>query len=324
MIPLYASVGLMAYLAFYVSYFLFDAWITNMGKYYPNLRGIAPYCIDGCWSNGDQDRFSTSTILLGNFVLMGMFAFQHSLMAREDFKRRWMHVIPPQIERSVYILGTSICLVMFAALWEPMPYVWIALPGALASLSMGLHYLGVAIFILSSIMLGHRYFFGLAQAFSDSSSTFETTPNENTEGIATERPAGESAATSSGSGEATTLTSPEKVPGPQQQLCTKGFYAYIRHPIIAGTLLALWAAPNYSTGRLLLNTVLTMYSLAATHFLEEPYLRKKFGDEYKVYMDTVPAFVPLLDLGAHAKRLTPPGKMETSALPAARESNVKG
>ena len=163
-----------------------------------------------------------------NLLLLGLFAIQHSVMARPAFKRWWDSVLPRAAQRSTYVLLSSLILLLLYWQWRPIPMqVW-RLEGIAAWLLIGVFWLGWLITFASSYMIDHFELFGLSQAFS-------------------------------------TLRG-AKVPG--QSFKTPLLYKVVRHPIMLGFLLAFWATPEMTVGHLLFAIANTAYILAGVHFEE--------------------------------------------------------
>lgn len=183
--------------------------------------------------------------------LLGLFAVQHSVMARPWFKRWWTRVVPSAIERSTYVLAASLVIVVLLWQWRPLPdTVWSA-EGWLRALLWTLYAAGWAILVLSTFLIGHFDLFGLRQV------------------IARARQAAYAE------------------PGFRQPL----FYRFVRHPIMIGFLIAFWAAPDMSVGRLLFAAAASGYILIAVRF-EEHDLRRQLGEPYQRYAEQVPGFIP--------------------------------
>jgi methanethiol S-methyltransferase len=185
-------------------------------------------------------------------ALLAVFAVQHSVMARPWFKQRWTRLVPPAAERSTYVLLASLAVALLLWQWRPLPAsVWSVGAGPLRALLWLLYGLGWAILVVSTLLIGHFDLFGLRQS------------------LARWRNRGYSE------------------PGFRQP----AFYRLVRHPIMVGFLIAFWAAPDMSVGRLLFALVASAYILVAVRF-EEHDLRRQLGAVYERYLADTPRFVP--------------------------------
>jgi protein-S-isoprenylcysteine O-methyltransferase Ste14 len=163
-----------------------------------------------------------------NFVLLGIFAIQHSIMARPAFKRWWTSILPAACQRSTYVLLSSLILLLLFWQWRPIPTpVWRA-DGIAAWLLIGACALGWAIAVASTYMIDHLDLFGLRQAFSAMRGTAVAS----------------------------------------QSFKTPLLYKIVRHPMMLGFLLAFWAAPEMSVGHLLFAIANTAYILVALQLEE--------------------------------------------------------
>jgi len=195
---------------------------------------------------------ATSAVSM-DILLLSLFALQHSVMARRGFKRWWMRVVPQPVERSTYVLATSLVLGLLIWQWRPIPepVVWRVGSAAAAQLLWTIFGLGWAITLLSTFLLNHFELFGLQQVFA--------------------RLAGR------------TLPAPE--------FRTPLFYRYVRHPLYLGILLGLWSVPVMTAGHLLLSTGMSGYILLGIWF-EERDLVAAFGERYKRYRAEVGMLLP--------------------------------
>jgi protein-S-isoprenylcysteine O-methyltransferase Ste14 len=163
-----------------------------------------------------------------NFLLLGIFAIQHSIMARPAFKRWWTGVLPIACQRSTYVLLSSLILLLLFWQWRPIPMlVWRA-DGIAAWLLIGACALGWAIAVASTYMIDHLELFGLRQAWSALRGTA----------------------------------------APDQSFKTPLLYKIVRHPMMLGFLLAFWATPEMSVGHLLFAIANTAYILVALQLEE--------------------------------------------------------
>lgn len=186
-------------------------------------------------------------------AVLGLFAVQHSVMARPAFKRWWTRFVPEPIERSTYVLFSSLFLCLIFVAWQPLPGVIWDLRGSPAgSFVFGLYAIGWLVVLLSTFMISHFELFGLTQAWRRWR----------------EAPTHESAF--------------------KEVL----FYRFVRHPIMLGFLIAFWAAPLMTHGRLLFAALTTGYILVGIR-LEERDLVRKLGVAYLAYRERVPMLLPL-------------------------------
>jgi protein-S-isoprenylcysteine O-methyltransferase Ste14 len=187
-----------------------------------------------------------------NILLMGLFAVQHSVMARKGFKQWWTRFIPKPVERSTYVLLASLALILLFWQWRPIPMmVWNIEDPPVAVAMTGLSFLGWFIALTSTFLINHFQLFGLSQVADNFSGKPDLTPRF------------------------------------QMPL----YYKFVRHPIYLGFIIAFWAAPSMSVGHLLFAVVTTAYTFVGI-MLEERDLIDLFGDEYRRYKARVSMLVP--------------------------------
>ncbi len=187
-----------------------------------------------------------------NAGLLGLFALQHSVMARPGFKAVWTRYVPEPVERSTYVLLTSGVLALLFWQWRAVPEpVWQVEHEAGVLLLSALSWFGWTIVVLSAAMIGHLDLFGLRQAY-----------------LRFKRRA-----------------------YPPDRFRTPGFYRLVRHPLMLGLIVAFWATPVMSAGHLMFAAAATGYILLALP-LEERDLMKRHGDDYRRYRERVPMLVP--------------------------------
>lgn len=195
---------------------------------------------------------SIITALIVDLLLLGLFAVQHSVMARKSFKRWWTRYVPWHIERSTYVLLTSLILILLFWQWRPLhTVIWSAPEGWGSALLWGIFGLGWAIVLVSTFMIDHFELFGLRQVW--------------------------------------THLKGEEFSPPSFQ--TPWLYEYVRHPLMLGFLLAFWAIPTMTLGHLLFALMTTGYILVGIA-LEERDLLRQFGEQYRQYRKSTPMLFP--------------------------------
>src|SRR5215211_5069941 len=192
--------------------------------------------------------------VLIDVALIALFGLQHSIMARQWFKRAWTRTVPEHLERSAYVLAASAALIVMFLLWRPIPnIVWDVTGTALEVPLWVLFATGWLIVLLSTFLINHFELFGLQQAW------FHMRGRE------------------------------AKPPRFRQPL----IYKWVRHPLYLGFLFAFWAASEMSAGHLLLAVGMSVYILIAIHH-EERDLVSLFGKDYELYREQAGMLTPRL------------------------------
>jgi methanethiol S-methyltransferase len=230
--------GIGAYTIFLVSFLYAIGFVGNFGVPKSIDSGVAGPLVES---------------LIVDTMLLGLFAVQHSVMARQGFKRWWTRLVPQSVERSTYVLFASLVLLVLYAQWRPIPEpIWtVENPIGVAALT-AIFWFAWLMLLVSTFLLSHFELFGLKQVFA--------------------RLLGRS------------------LPAPQFH--TPFLYRHVRHPIYLSFLLGFWAAPVMSVGHLLFALATTGYILIAIQ-LEERDLIGLFGDQYRRYRRQVAMLVPL-------------------------------
>jgi protein-S-isoprenylcysteine O-methyltransferase Ste14 len=192
--------------------------------------------------------------LLVNTMLLGLFAVQHSVMARKQFKEWWTQYVPKSIERSTFVLFSSLALLLLYWQWRPMPepVIWTVHDPIAVGLINLVFWFGWGLLFVSTCLISHFQLFGLSQVFA--------------------RMLGREL--------------------PQPQFRAPLLYRHVRHPIYLSFLLAFWATPSMTAGHLLFSLATTGYILIAIQ-LEERDLIRMFGDQYRRYRQHVAMLLPL-------------------------------
>lgn len=204
-----------------------------------------------------------ATALLIDALLLGVFAIQHSVMARRSFKAWWTKLVPPPIERSTYVLFASGALILLFAFWRPIGGVVWAVDDRSATTALALvSLLGWFTVLAGTFHINHFELFGLRQTYY-------------------------------------ALRGREM---PPHRFVTPGLYRFVRHPIYAGFVIAFWATPVMTIGHLVFAIATTGYILVGIQ-LEERDLVREYGPEYQRYRRAVSMLAPLpkrLDVGREA------------------------
>jgi protein-S-isoprenylcysteine O-methyltransferase Ste14 len=190
--------------------------------------------------------------LIINLILMSIFAIQHSVMARQQFKRWWTQFVPASVERTTYVLFATLALALLLWQWRPMPeVVWqVANPQAATAIT-AVSLIGWLIVLTSTFLINHFELFGLHQVANN----------------LTGRP----------------------MPAPRFRMPL--YYKFVRHPIYLGFIIAFWAAPTMTLGHLLFAAVTTAYIFVGIQ-LEERDMVEVFGDQYRSYKKRVSMLLP--------------------------------
>lgn len=229
--------GIISYLAFLSTILYAIGFVGNQA---------VPKTIDG------EPQVPLASAILTNASLLLLFALPHSIMARPAFKRWWTRIIPTELERSTFVLLSSICLVFMMWQWQPIGGIVWSVKNELATIFLNVAYLtGWAIVFVSTFLINHFDLFGLRQVWLH----FNGKPYS---------------------------ALPFRLPG---------LYRLVRHPLYLGFLIAFWATPVMTVAHLLFAILTTSYILTAIRF-EESDLIIHFGEKYSNYKKWVPMLIP--------------------------------
>jgi len=193
-----------------------------------------------------------ATAVLIDVALIALFGLQHSVMARQGFKRAWTRMVPEHLERSTYVLAASAALIIMFLVWRPIPNVLWDVTGTALAMPLWLMFAaGWLIVLLSTFLINHFELFGLQQAWFHMQSRQAAAP----------------------------------------QLRHPLFYRWVAHPLYAGFFLAFWATPKMTLGHLLFAAGMSVYILIAIRY-EERDLKGLFGKDYEDYRSGVGMLTP--------------------------------
>ncbi|MHB8446920.1 MAG: methanethiol S-methyltransferase [Rudaea sp.] len=193
------------------------------------------------------------TALLIDASLLGVFAVQHSLMARPAFKRWWTRFVPEAIERSTYVLFSSLALILLFWQWRPLGgTIWHVDNEIGRDVLWALFALGWLTVLVGTFLINHFDLFGLRQVYLHWRRTPYTPPG----------------------------------------FVTPLFYRVVRHPIMLGFIVAFWATPHMTLAHLVFAIATTTYIVIALQF-EEHDLAASIGEPYRDYQRRVRMLVPL-------------------------------
>ena len=231
--------AILCYAIFFATFLYLIAFVGGLA--------IVPKTVDGPVS-----AMTTGAAVVIDLALIALFGVQHSVMARPGFKRAWTKVVPRQSERSVYVLVTSIALIVLFYFWQPIgSSIWAVGNAAARDVLIVLFWLGWGTVLISTFLINHFELFGLQQAWFHTRQREEAPPS----------------------------------------LREPSLYKFVRHPMMVGFFFAFWATPNMTAGHLLLAGGMSVYILVALHY-EERDLVGVFGADYENYRSRVGMLVP--------------------------------
>ena len=229
--------GSLAYSIFLGTFLYAIGFIGNFG---------VPTTLDGARSG------SLAVALSIDVALLGLFAVQHSVMARKWFKEWWTRMVPAPLERSTYVLFSSVALILMFWLWRPLGGVVWSVEDPIGRMVLyGLFAFGFGLVLVSTFLINHFDLFGMRQVWLYLLGRPYTTLRFGT-------------------------------PGP---------YRLVRHPLYVGWLFAFWCTPTMTLAHLLFSLATSAYILIAIQ-LEERDLVREHGDAYDSYRRSVPMLVP--------------------------------
>ena len=240
---IYLLFGVFAYFVFFATFLYLIAFVGN--------------CPGVPWTVDRGPVGSVPVAIVVDVALIALFGIQHSVMARAPFKAAWTRIVPAPVERSMYVLLASLCLIVMFVFWRPIPAIlWSVSNPAAAYAIWALFGLGWLIVLIATFLLNHFELFGLRQVWSHAHG--------------------------------------HEIPAPVFR--EPFFYKRMRHPISSGFVLAFWATPVMSAGHLLLAAGMTVYILIAIRH-EERDLVGMYGTIYQDYRRRAGMLIPRFGRG---------------------------
>lgn len=231
--------GIICYVIFFVTFLYSIGFVGNI---------VVPKAIDS------TPVTPLLEALLINALLLGIFAIQHSVMARPAFKRWWTRFVAKPVERSTYVLFSSLALIVLFYYWQPIGgVIWDVYDPVGRVVIYALCVFGWGLVLVATFLINHFDLFGLSQVWRY-------------------------------------LRGKENY---TYAFVTPGLYKYVRHPIYAGFLFAFWATPTMTAAHLFFALLTSAYILIGIR-LEERDLVTYFGTRYSEYKKQVPMLVPRL------------------------------
>lgn len=231
--------GVVCYGIFFLTFLYLIGFLANF---------MVPKGID----SGAQASIVVAALI--NIGLVVLFGLQHSVMARPGFKAWWTKMVPTSIERSVYVLLSSVVLIVMFWQWRPMTQVvWQAEAAWAVYLLWALFAAGIGLVLLSTFIIDHFDLFGLRQVWLHV----------------------------------------RNKPYAHKPFAVQFLYRLVRHPLYVGWFFTFWATPQMTLGHLLFALGMSGYILLAVPY-EERDLVKFLGSDYESYRQRVPKFIPHL------------------------------
>jgi len=234
--------AIVCYAIFFATFLYLIVFVGNF-----DLGALSPRTVDA-----PPSTLATGAAVVIDVALIALFGVQHSVMARQGFKKAWTRIVPWPVERSMFVLISSLALIVMFRFWQPIDtVVWSVRNPIAADILWLLFWLGWGLVLISTFLINHFELFGLEQAW------FHMRGKQ----------------------------------GHAPELREPSLYRFVRHPMMLGFFFAFWAIPTMTAGHLLLAAGLSAYILVALHY-EERDLVALFGADYENYRTRVGMLLP--------------------------------
>ena len=248
--------GIVVYAVMFLTFLYLFAFLANI---------LVPKTID----TGMATSFGLAFVINAGLIIL--WGVPHSVMARPGFKQWWTQIVPKPIERSTYVLVSTLLMILLFWQWRPMGDIVWQVDAAWAQGTLwGLFVVGIVLLFASTFVINHFDLFGLRQI---------------------------------------TLNLLKK-PYTSLGFKVTFFYKFVRHPLYIGWFLIFWATPQMSVGHLLLAIGMSAYILIAIRY-EERDLVTFLGEDYVNYQKKVPMLVPRPGKVHETVKAQPTGPLQT-------------
>ncbi len=245
----YMFYAIMCYFIFFATFLYMIGFVENVTNFSfsAQIHHLFPKTLD----TGTRS-LPVFPAILTNIFLVALFGIQHSVMARQGFKKKWTKLIPRPVERSTYVLLASIMLIVLYVFWQPVKFsIWNVSQTLTGSILFIVSMSGWGMLLISTFLINHFDLFGLRQVYRYARN---------------EEPY-------------------------QLKFRTPMFYKMVRHPIYFSFLIIFWFTPVMTIGHFVFSTAMTTYILIGIYH-EEKDLLHFHGQSYQRYRKEVPRLIP--------------------------------